>query len=926
MAKKNRIQQPYGYRDMNEYTSEANMLSNAISSIGKCDCNDIANKAFFSVEYKDDLESFTFMNMNGSPVGTAKMYDVKFSKLIESASYNRDTNTIDIIFENKDKVSLDVDGLVPTVSFNDGLEKDNDSVKVKIDNTGDGYLTVSKDGIKISGIKEELDKIPLISGKIDNEISDRKNADQGLLTMLDAETKNRKSADDEIKGIIGDLSSSVTSGNTTIAELIAKETEDRKNEDNSIKELLAAETAGRESGDNEIKDIISNLRQSTADSDEAIRALITKESEDRIASDNEIKKLIGDVTSSITSGNTSIVELINAEASKREEEDTKIRESITSETEDRTNAINAEKTDRETADNEIKGLVSAEETKREEEDIKIRGEIATVSSKVDGLTETNKSNVVNVVKVSDNLPATIRERYKFVKSDNTELEQTIDIYKDSSLMNVELQEVDNKKCLVFTYILEDGTEKNITLDVEQLLIESEFQDGLSGVSEDGVIRVKVKIDDSSEKYLTVSKNGVKLSGINAKFNKTNKRIGELNTKIETETTNREQGITDVNNRISNTNANVELKADKTYVNEELAKKATNDALNALTEVVDTKAASEYVNTELEKKADKTYVDDELSKKATNDELSNLSNVVDTKASTEHVDTELSKKATIDALNELSAKVDENKTSAENLIANEATARESALADERTARETSDNELSEKIESLKNETSVLVKTVVAKDASIAVDSADVVNPKIGVNVSAKSKDTKYANNISVETDGLFSVADLEYDGERNILTFVNNAKTLPIYLKSVSSIPTVSYNPAYKKLTITYIVNGVSNTVEGDMSALDNTFTVSESTSGAMSLVMNDKKLSGSVIVNTTHNDNALIVDNNSLYVSKNSIIGDLERRVQELEAAMANLVKNDVEVTSVEPNMNESKSTSSSSIVNVSDLDLFDFE
>ena len=926
MAKKNRIQQPYGYRDMNEYTSEANMLSNAISSIGKCDCNDIANKAFFSVEYKDDLESFTFMNMNGSPVGTAKMYDVKFSKLIESASYNRDTNTIDIIFENKDKVSLDVDGLVPTVSFNDGLEKDNDSVKVKIDNTGDGYLTVSKDGIKISGIKEELDKIPLISGKIDKEISDRKNADQGLLTMLEAETKNRKGADDEIKGIIGDLSSSVTSGNTTIAELIAKETEDRENEDNSIKELLAAETAGRESGDNEIKDIISNLRQSTADSDEAIRALITKESEDRIASDDEIKNIIGDITSSITSGNTSIVELIKAEANKREEEDAKIKELITSETEARTEAINTEKTNRENADNEIRNLLSAEESKREEEDIKIRGEIATVSSKVDGLTETNKSNVVNVVKVSDNLPATIRERYKFVKSDNTELEQTIDIYKDSSLMNVELQEVDNKKCLVFTYILEDGTEKNITLDVEQLLIESEFQDGLSGVSEDGVIRVKVKIDDSSEEYLTVSKNGVKLSGIKAKFNKTNKRIGELNTKIETETTNREQGITDVNNRISDTNANVELKADKTYVDEELAKKATNDALNTLKEVVDTKAASEYVDTELEKKADKTYVDDELSKKATNDALNELSAKVDTKASTEHVDTELSKKATIDALNELSAKVNENKTSAENLIANEATARESALADERTARETSDNELSEKIESLKNETSVLVKTVVAKDTSIAVDSADVVNPKIGVNVSAKSKDTKYVNNISVETDGLFSVADLEYDGERNILTFVNNAKTLPIYLKSVSSIPTVSYNPAYKKLTITYIVNGVSNTVEGDMSALDNTFTVSESTSGAMSLVMNDRKLSGSVIVNTTHDDNALIVDNNSLYVSKNSIIGDLERRVKELEAAMANLVKNDVEVTSVEPNINESKSTSSSSIVNVSDLDLFDFE
>ena len=919
MAKKNRIQQPYGYKDMNEYTSEANMLSNAISSIGKCDCDDIANKAFFSVEYKDDLESFTFMNMNGAPVGTAKMYDVKFSKLIESASYNRDTNTIDIIFENKDKVSLDVDGLVPTVSFNDGLEKDNDSVKVKIDNTSEGYLTVSRDGIKISGIKELLDKVPLISDKIDKEISDRKNADQGLLTMLDAETKNRKNADDEIKGIIGDLSSSVTSGNTTIAELIAKETEDRENEDNSIKELLAAETSDRESGDNEIKDIISNLRQSTENSDEEIRALITKESEDRIASDDEIKNIIGDVTSSITSGNTSIVELIKAEANKREEEDTKIKELITSETKARTDAINTEKTDRENADNEIRNLLSAEESKREEEDNKIKGDIVTITSKIDGLSDKNKSNVVNVIKVSDNLPATIRERYKFVKSDNTELEQTIDIYKDSSLMNVELQEVDNKKCLVFTYILEDGTEKNITLDVEQLLIESEFQDGLSGVSEDGVIRVKVKIDGSSEEYLTVSKNGVKLSGINAKLN-------EINTKIETETTNREQSITDVNNSISATNANVELKANKTYVDEELANKATNAALNELTSVVSTKATIEHVDTELAKKADKLYVDDELSKKATNAALNDLSDTVNTKATIEYVDTELAKKATIDVLNELSTKVDGNKASAEALITNEASARESALTDEKTARETSDNELSEKIESLKNETSYLVKTIVAKDASIAIDSTDAVNPKIGANVSAKSKDTKYVNNISVETDGLFSVADLEYDEDRNVLTFVNNVKTSPIYLKSVSSIPTVSYNPTDKKLTITYIVNGTSNTVEGDMSALDNTFTVSESTSGAMSLTMNDRKLSGSVIVNTTHEDNALIVDNNSLYVSKNSIIGDLEQRVQELEAAMANLVKNDVEVASVEPNMNESKSTSSSSIVNVSDLDLFDFE
>ena len=49
MAKTNRIQQPYGYRDNGEYSSEANMLCNAITSLGKGDMGDLAAKVFFGV-------------------------------------------------------------------------------------------------------------------------------------------------------------------------------------------------------------------------------------------------------------------------------------------------------------------------------------------------------------------------------------------------------------------------------------------------------------------------------------------------------------------------------------------------------------------------------------------------------------------------------------------------------------------------------------------------------------------------------------------------------------------------------------------------------------------------------------------------------------------------------------------------------------
>ena len=83
MAKTNRIQQPYGYRDNGEYSSEANMLCNAITSLGKGDMGDLAAKVFFGVEYRDDLEAFVFLNSGGTQVATADMKHVKFSKLIE---------------------------------------------------------------------------------------------------------------------------------------------------------------------------------------------------------------------------------------------------------------------------------------------------------------------------------------------------------------------------------------------------------------------------------------------------------------------------------------------------------------------------------------------------------------------------------------------------------------------------------------------------------------------------------------------------------------------------------------------------------------------------------------------------------------------------------------------------------------------------
>ena len=897
MAKTNRIQQPYGYRDNGEYSSEANMLCNAITSLGKGDMGDLAAKVFFGVEYRDDLEAFVFLNSGGTPVATADMKDVKFSKLIESAAYNPNTKNIDIIFENGDVVNISTDGIVPFTAFKDGLEKTDDTVKVKIDPNSDEYLTLSENGVKVSGIKE---KITTIETSINNEISDRESNDTALSENIDDEKRAREENDKKIWDAIGEVSSSVTSGATTVIGMIENEAAKREEEDSKLNGLIEAEKTARAEADDNLKSLIGDVSSAVTTGSTSLVDMINKETEARKEADDNLKALIGDVSSAVTSGQTSVVDLINVEKTERIEEDSKLNSLIGAETSARTEKYT-----------ELDGKIASEVTSRQETDRKLEQEItdrtsadSTINDRIDILSKSNKLNVVDVEKVTSGLSQTIRESYKFKKADGTYIPQTVDIYKDSSLINVVLKEIDNKKYLVFTYVLEDGTQKDIEVDVEELLIESEFSDGLSASSDGDVVRVKVKIDPSSDNYLSVSSNGVKISGIASAFG-------------------------DINTSINSLRTDVGLKADKTYVDNELAKKATVESLNTLSGLVSTKASTEYVDGELAKKADKVYVDGELAKKANTDYVNGE---LAKKASIDYVDGELAKKAVkseVDSALELKADATD--------LTSEATTREqedtnlsNRIKAEAEQREKDDNALGDRVTAIENDRSVLVHTISPIDDSVTVDSTDANNPKVGVKISAQAKDTTHANNIKLNTDGIFSVADLDYDGDRNLLTFVNNDKTLPIYLKSISSIESINYNTDSKKLSVVYTVNGVSNTVNGDLSKLDNTFTVSEATNGALSLSMNNRVISGSVIVNSSHTDNALEMDNNSLYVSKDKIIGDLQSRIVALENRLARLEASSNILSGNTPVVGASEGALNSpmkaQVIDNQDFDLFDME
>lgn len=169
---------------------------------------------------------------------------------------------------------------------------------------------------------------------------------------------------------------------------------------------------------------------------------------------------------------------------------------------------------------------------------------------------------ITIVKNNNPNNVNVREEYYLQgKTEGTALGETIKIYKDSSLVDFYLGHIDDKltnanetsgesstsditdgtgdTALVYIVQLANGNYKLTTINVEEFLQESEFKDGLQVNNH----QVSVKIDDSSEKYLTVGENGVKLSGIEDNEEVTSNAINALTTVLGPFAINEDKKIT-----------------------------------------------------------------------------------------------------------------------------------------------------------------------------------------------------------------------------------------------------------------------------------------------------------------------------------------------------------------------------------------------
>lgn len=152
--------------------------------------------------------------------------------------------------------------------------------------------------------------------------------------------------------------------------------------------------------------------------------------------------------------------------------------------------------------------------------------IAALNDKIESVEGAAKS--YSIVEVTEGLGTNVKEAWKLVDEDGFQSGSQINIYKDSSLQKVELVNQE----LSFTYILADGSNSTVGVDVSDFLAESEFGNGLLVTNH----IVSVKVAEDSETFLSVSEDGVKLSGVQNAIDKVNTSLTSTIDSFKTEYT------------------------------------------------------------------------------------------------------------------------------------------------------------------------------------------------------------------------------------------------------------------------------------------------------------------------------------------------------------------------------------------------------
>jgi hypothetical protein len=322
IKRKTRMYEPWGYREENNYQGREIICENDLDSF------------FADTEYVKDDNKIYFYNKDGEKVGILNVEEfVKSDSIVEKTEYK--DGILKIYFTNGDIITIDLTELLDENEFKDGLIVADHVVKVLVDANSERWLTVSPDGVKVSGIQAEIDRL---DERIDDEIARATSEEARIEAKLDQEIADRiADVDEEEARATGEE----TRIEAKLDQEITRATQTEQELESKINTLNA--------------EIDSEERRAEA-AEQEIRTLLTKEINDRIA----------DVDAEETrakAAEQALQNAISAEEARAISAETALDAKIDQEIADREADVDAEEARAISAETDLQTAITAEETR-----------------------------------------------------------------------------------------------------------------------------------------------------------------------------------------------------------------------------------------------------------------------------------------------------------------------------------------------------------------------------------------------------------------------------------------------------------------------------------------------------------------------------------------------------------------------------------
>ena len=881
---------------------------------------ELANKVEDVAIVKGDTDLIYRLIVDGEEKG---VINIPKDQFLKNVTYNPATKEITFVFDTNEgdkTVVISVADLVDTYTAGNGLKLTDNQFSVLINEDSESYLTLTAEGLKISGIDAALAAKANVGDSYTKAESDAKYL-----------TEHQDISNLATKAEVTALDTKVEGYNTTLTDGVAANT--------SAIATLNGNALVEGSVDNKVKAAKDVLETEIAQ-----------------------KANAGDVYTKTEIDNKGYI----------------------------------------TEHQDISGLATKEE---------VNTAVASLNAK-DAEIETEINKKIESVEVEKN---SANELQYIIKVDGSSV-GTIDIPKDQFLKEVTYDA--GNKTIVFTFETSEGV-KVVNVSVADLVDTYTAGNGLKLTDN----QFSVLINEDSESYLTLTAEGIKISGIDAAL-AAKANVGDSYTKDEADNKflTEHQDIsnlatkTEVNDAVTALNAKdteIEAKADANTAKLEIlngnesqegsVKKALKDAKD----YADSVALVEKNRAEAAETANANAIavinGNESQAGSIKKALADAKAYTDSEVATEKNRAEAAENTISDALAIING--NEAQTgSIKKALKDAKDYADNIVADERTARQTSDNEINAAIDNKANKSEVYTKAeieakgyltstdianlatkdevsaenvrAVAAESNLATDIA-AANGNIATNTSniadlqaeaarlnlivdetntvklIKSKDNTgtelsanvkldatNTNIIKVSGNGIYADVEMSYSQATNKITFSNGLTTQEFELAGASLIEDGYYNSTTKQIVlITRLADGTTKEIKIDAEALIHTLKVDNGTNNPIKLAKTTDSDGVDVISArldiSTESHNQILNNNGTLYASNEAaehtalwngtektlqeVIELLKTTAEEGEQAAQEIAEVKAELQEVERNLRTMESTVSTLSTRVSE-------